>query len=102
MPIRNRWKKKDWLVVDEESGITRYASQVRTDWTGLYVDKRYADDEQPQDFVRPLDDPRPVPFTSLPDRNFSVHNVIPQYVGNTNVLTNLQFAAAHLYEVSAL
>lgn len=101
MPRRNGWRKGDWLVVDEESGITRYASQVRQDWKGVYVTRRFSDDEQPQDFVRPLDDPGPLPFMVVPDRTVSICNVVPLYVGNTNILTNLQFAAAHLYEVTA-
>ena len=94
---RNRWKKGDWLVVDQESGITTYASKVKEDWQGLLVRDRYADMEQPQDFIRPADDPRPVPFESQPDRDFDACVVIPYYVGRTNVRTSTFSPAYHLY-----
>jgi hypothetical protein len=94
---RNRWKKGDWLIIDQESGVTRYASEVIQDWKGLYVTERYADSEQPQDFVRALDDPKPVPFASLPDTNFDVCNVLPYYIGNTRVKNPTNGPADHLY-----
>ena len=85
MGIRNRWKKRDWLVIDEESGLTKYASELQQDYRGLYVTKRYADDEQPQDFVKPLNDPYSVPFSNLPNRNFDVCNSFSYTIGNTDI-----------------
>lgn len=98
---RNRWRKGDWLVIDEESGFTEYASNIQEDWRGALVNKRYADDEHPQDFIYSLDDPKVLPYTSLPDRNFDVTANYPQYVGLTNIPTNTFGAAYHLYAVSA-
>lgn len=96
---RNRWKKGDWLVVDQESGITTYASKVKEDWQGLYVRKRYADPEQPQDFVRPADDPIPVPYTSLPVSDFDACLVMPYYIGRTTVRSPQNGPATHLFQL---
>lgn len=94
---RNRWKKGDWLVIDEESGMTRYASQVMQDYRGLYVTQKYADYEHPQDYVRALNDPIPVPFTNMPDDDFHFCNAVKYYVGETSVRTAIDFPAFHLY-----
>ena len=102
MPRRKSWKKGDWLVIDEESGITRYASQVRRDWKGLYVTNRYADEEQEQDFIKPMQDPQPVAFTALPDRNFEICNCLPRYVGATTVPYTSVGAATHLFQVDGI
>lgn len=87
MPIRNSWKSGDWLIIDEESGVTRYASEVRKDFRGLYVTKTYADDEQPQDFIKALDDPRPVPYSNQPDRDWDICVMLPPSIGETHVPT---------------
>ena len=86
---RSGWKRGDWLVIDEESGVTRYASQVDSDFRGLYVTRDYNDEEQPQNFVRPLDDPIELPFTSLPNRNFTVCNAIPFFIGRTSIRSDI-------------
>ena len=87
MAVRNGWKRSDWLIIDEESGVTKYASEVQSDYRGLYVTKAWADIEQPQDFAVPLDDPRAIPFSNPPDRDFEVCNIKPLFVGNTSVKT---------------
>lgn len=100
--MRNGWKSGDWLVIDEESGMTRYASEVRRDWKGLYVTKAYADDEQPQDFIKPLSDPRPLPFYAMPFTEFDLANFVPIFIGETTLLTPRVTpdagAAFHLYD----
>jgi hypothetical protein len=100
--LRKGWKRGDWLIIDEESGVTKYASQVRRDWKGLYVSKQYADDEQPQDFIKPLDDPRPLPFYAMPDTNFDLNNFLPVFIGLTSArtptITPTAGAAAHIYD----
>jgi hypothetical protein len=101
--MRSGWKSGDWLVIDQESGVTKYASQVAKDWKGLYVTKEWADEEQPQDFVKPLDDPIPLPFYSPPNTTFDVCNYLPVYIGLTNIPTPRTGpnagAAAHLYDL---
>lgn len=95
---RNRWKKGEFLIIDSESGMTRYSGEVKRDYTGERVTKRWADYEQPQDFVRPCDDPRPVPFSNPGLQDFDVQDCIPPKVGETNV--NTPFGPAnHLFTV---
>lgn len=52
---RRGWKRGDWLVRDEESGFTEYASKVRRDYYGVLT--RHPDYAHPQDFIRAKDDP---------------------------------------------
>lgn len=85
--MRNGWKKGQFIIVDSESGMTRYSGQVKKDYTGEMVTKRYADYEQPQDFIKPSDDPSPIPFSNPGLSDFTVDALLPDYVGNTSVLT---------------
>lgn len=87
MGFRNRWKKGEFLIIDSESGMTRYSGQVKKDYTGEMVTKRYADYEQPQDFVKPSDDPAPIPFSNPGVQGFDVSTCLPEYVGMTSVVT---------------
>jgi hypothetical protein len=65
MPIRNRWKLGDHLVVCDRTGFVRYASETRKEWNGLRTWTRAWFPRQPQDLVRGLtddlfvEDPRP-------------------------------------------
>lgn len=85
--LRNRWKKGEFLIIDSESGMTRYSSQVRKDYTGEMVTRRYSDDEQPQDFIRAADDPYPIPFSNPGLSDFQVSTCLPKVVGDTTVPT---------------
>lgn len=96
--MRNRWKKGEFLIIDSESGMTRYSGQVAKDYTGERVTKRFADHEQPQDFIRPSDDPAPIPFSNPGLQDFDVHDCIPQYVGESSVVTPFG-PANHLFTV---
>lgn len=93
---RNSWRKGEFLIIDSESGMTRYSEQVKKDYTGERVTKRWADYEQPQDFVRPNDDPRPIPFSNPGITGFNVNTCLPMVVGNTNIPTP-SGAANHLF-----
>lgn len=84
---RNGWKKGEFLIIDSESGMTRYSSQVKKDYTGERVTKRFSDYEQPQDFIRPSDDPRPIPFANPGLQDFDVHVCLPEFVGDTSIPT---------------
>lgn len=95
---RDGWNKGEFLIIDSESGMTRYSGQVKKDYTGERVTKRWADYEQPQDFVRPNDDPRPIPFSNPGITDFNVQNCIPVDVGNTSVVTPFG-PANHLFTV---
>lgn len=97
-PQRNRWKKGDWLIIDEESGMTRYASKVMRDYTGAYVTRRYADYEQPQDFVKAFNDPQPVPFAAPGISDFDVCVFEEYYIGETTIVAPRDGPAAHLFD----
>ena len=94
--MRNGWKKGEFLIIDSESGMTRYSDEVMRDYTGEMVTKRYADFEQPQDFVRPSKDPRPIPFANPGLQSFQVSASAPSFVGNTSVPTKYG-VATHLF-----
>ena len=94
--MRNRWKKGRYLIIDAESGMTRYSDEVVQDYTGVYVTKRYADYEQPQDFVKAEKDPRPIPYANPGVSDFEVNTSAPAFVGNTTVPTKTG-AASHLF-----
>lgn len=94
--IRNRWKKGEFLIIDSESGMTRYSGGVKKDYTGEMVTKRWADYEQPQDFIKPSDDPRPIPFANPGLQDFTVNVSASFYVGNTTVPTKTG-PASHLF-----
>lgn len=96
--MRSGWKKGDWLVIDEESGVVTYASRTRKDFKGNIVRKRWADAEQPQDFIKAKSDPYPLPFSNSPDNNQTIANFVPVYVGNTTVPTFPYGVANHLYD----
>lgn len=93
---RNGWRKGEFLIIDSESGMTRYSGEVVKDYTGERVTKRFADYEQPQDFIRPNDDPRPIPFSNPGLQDFDVDTCLPTSVGVTNILTSFG-PANHLY-----
>lgn len=52
---RGGWKRGDWLVRDEESGFTEYASKTRRDYYGKLT--KNPDPAHPQDFIRAKNDP---------------------------------------------
>ncbi len=94
--IRNRWNKGRFLVIDFESGMTRYSDKLTQDYTGAMVTRRHADYEQPQDFIRPSDDPVPIPFSNPGLQDFTVTVSAPVFVGNTSV-TAKPSPATHLF-----
>lgn len=57
MPIRNTWKSGDWLAIDDESGLTHYASEMARDWDGSWRHKDNLDGRHPQLDVKARRDP---------------------------------------------
>ncbi len=72
---RRGWKRGDWLVRDEESGFTEYASDLRRDYYGVLKRRNQADYAHPQDFIKALNDP----FIGDPQNP-------PQYTYDTSAL----------------
>lgn len=96
MGRRNSWKLGDWLVIDEESGMTRYASEVVKDGYGKIVTKRYADARHPQEFVRAPTGEKGVPFSGgSPNRDFSI--CYATTIGSTSAAVP-SGPASHIYD----
>ena len=55
---RNTWKVGDHLAIDDESGLTHYASEMVKDWDGSLRHKDNLDGRHPQLDVRARKDPR--------------------------------------------
>ena len=99
--MRNRrgWKRGDWLVRDEESGLVEYASNVRRDYYGVLKRKDQCDSQHPQDFVKAgldpyINDPQASPAYTY---DTSAYNV-SAYVYGTNIPTP-QGPAFHLFGI---
>lgn len=76
MPPRHRHKPGDWLYACQRCGFTKYASEIRKEWTGLRVCDRCWDPRHPQDFVRGRKDDIAVPFASKPSDYFLTPNEV--------------------------
>ena len=99
--LRRGYRKGEWLVTDDESGLTEYASNTTEDYYGKRINKNYADYAHPQDFIRARDDPRPLPFLR-PNDPFQVPCAFyPRFVGATSVPSSTirdGSPAGHLYD----
>ncbi len=83
--MRRGWKRGDWLVKDEESGFTEYASRVGRDYYGVLKLKEQMDMAHPQMFVRAKEDPYPVPFMSPPLREYTTEPTVEFYIDSTTI-----------------
>lgn len=86
---RRNQRKGDWLVSDDATGFTKFASQIRTDFwgnkTAIPLERNL------QEIATPLTDPAPLPFYRGPNYEYTppcIAETAPQYVGNTTVPTN--------------
>lgn len=70
MTIRNSWKLGDWLYVCQRCGFTKYASEIRKEWTGLRVCNKCWEPRHPQEHVRGRHDDMTVPFANPRSDNF--------------------------------
>lgn len=66
MPRRGRARSGDWLYVCQRCGRTKYASQIRPEWTGLRVCGTCWEPRHPQDLVRAKKDDIVPPFSNTP------------------------------------
>lgn len=82
---RRGWKKGDWLVKDEESGFTEYASRVERDYWGVLKLKEQGDRLHPQMFVKAKEDPHAVPFISPPNRSYDATENTQFFIGDTSI-----------------
>jgi len=100
MARRRGWKRGDWLVRDEESGLVEYASNVTRDYYGVLKRKDQADHQHPQDFVRAGQDPYINDPQASPAYTYdtSAYNV-SAYVYGTTIPTP-QGPAFHLFGIT--
>jgi len=56
-----RYKRGDFLRIDDRSGFRVLASKTRQEWTGRIVDEKLWESRQPQDFVKGVRDQQAVP-----------------------------------------
>jgi hypothetical protein len=76
MPLRHHTRPGDWLYACQRCGRTRYASEIRKEWTGLRVCDGCWDPRHPQDFVRGVKDDIAPPFASPPADHFLEANEV--------------------------
>ncbi len=60
MGNRDKFRVGDYLIKDDESGLTVWASEVKKTWDGFIVRKDYADERQPQTYIYTIPQPTPV------------------------------------------
>lgn len=96
------WKNGTWLMQDEESGIVCYAKDLVRDYRGFFVRKKNADYEHPQNFVKGLNDPKPLPFSHPTYKMDHICNYSDVFVGNTSVTARRDGPANHLFEASGV
>lgn len=61
--FRGEQRIGDWKVICDQSGFQCWASETVLQWDGQRVLKRYAEQRQPQDFVKGVADRQNVPWT---------------------------------------
>jgi hypothetical protein len=99
MPVRRRHRVGDYLVRDDITGTNIYASQATRDYLGRLTKTSRADPVQPQLYARPVNDPQAVPIYS-PDTGIPPANLAwSPTIGDTDVPTPSDGAAAHLFDV---
>ncbi len=64
MPIRNTFRSGDWLYECQRCGFTKYASEIKLEWTGLRVCSSCWEPRHPQEFVRGKTDDQTVPYAN--------------------------------------
>lgn len=97
---RNSWKVGDYLMVDQISGVTHYASEMAQDWDGTWRLATDLDGKHP-DLIRKPIIREYLPQQTVPEIPVSAYsNFRPRLVGSTNVLT-ADTPADHLFSVSA-
>lgn len=85
MPVRHRIRKGDYLAVDDQTGVTYYASEMARDYNGNFVLRATMDPIQPQLFIKALNDPQPVAVFNPAPPEVPASLYQPAVVGDTLV-----------------
>lgn len=86
---RRRGRPGSYLMTDDDSGFTCYASELHRDYWGNYTKKPLL--RNLQEIASPLNDPVPVPIYRGPNYevvNAAITTVAPTNVGLTNKPTS--------------
>jgi len=95
MAYRSFWKEGDYKIQDDLTGEKFHASQAVKDYRGNIVHRKNLLKQNPQDFVKPINDG--VPVTPMrPDNSDSPLVLYPEFIGETNIPTPIG-PASHLY-----
>ncbi len=94
---RRNGRKGDYLMTDDYTGFTRYASELHRDYWGAYARKPLL--RNLQEIASPLSDPESVPIFRGP--NYEQFNpcdaeIIRATIGNTGIPTNPNNMAAQV------
>lgn len=89
------WRPHDWLVIDDESGLTIRASESVRRWDGLIVRKDQDERPHPQWFIRSRNDPKPAPFVRNQPPAARICKTIPVFYPGTTT-RRPKGAASHL------
>lgn len=98
---RRRAKLGDWLVTDDYTGFTVYASQVKKDYWGAMAVKPLK--RNLQEIATPLGDPYGLPFYRASNYEYTAPcagELAPTFVGNTTVPTNPNNMAFQVLDLS--
>lgn len=97
MPIRNRHRVGDYLMVDDESGFVHYRSEMVKIWDGTWRHKKMFETRQPQEFVQAPADPKALRHIR-PDTPAPVPvNTVSAFIGETNIPLKTT-PAGHLFK----
>lgn len=86
---RRNSRPGNYLMSDDYTGFTRYASDIHRDFWGMYAHSPLL--RNLQELAVPLDDPGPISVYRGPDYEQSIpcnYETAPLFVGTTNVPTS--------------
>jgi hypothetical protein len=82
-------------MVDDESGLVHYASEMVRIWDGTWRHHKNFETRQPQEFVRAKRDPVPLRHVR-PEKKTAAVDLSYDFIGQTNIPI-VQGPATHLY-----
>lgn len=98
MTIRNTHRPGDYLMVDDESGYTHYASEMVERWDGAWVHHTNNESRHPQEFVKARNDPKALRDVRPDEFAPEIDNTFDLEIGETSVSTPIDGPAAHLFK----
>ena len=86
MPVRHQHRVGDYLMQDDESGLTHYRSDMIQIWNGNWVRRDQYETRNPQEFVKALNDPIALRHIRPGQPGTVTCATAPVFVGSTNIL----------------